>query len=252
MSIIVSDSAMTQKGLGKTIVVGLGVTGLSCVRFLLKQNIDVLVVDSRETLPQLSSFKQAFPSVDVVLGAFDETLLSSCDRIVLSPGVALSTPAIQCAVNVGVEVVGDIDIFKEAISAPLVAITGSNGKSTVTTLVGEMAARAGIKVAVGGNLGTPVLDLIDDDVQLYVIELSSFQLETTHNLEASAAVVLNLSEDHMDRYSGKVAYHQAKQRIFQGCKVAVVNDDDPLSQPLVAGDVIVSHYGLQGAVFDHC
>jgi UDP-N-acetylmuramoylalanine--D-glutamate ligase len=245
VSIIVSDSAMTQKGLGKTIVVGLGVTGLSCVRFLLKQGISVLVADSRENPAKLQPLKEAFPDVEVVLGEFNETLFASCDRLVVSPGVPIATPAIQKAMSSGVEVIGDIDLFRQHIQAPLVAITGSNGKSTVTTLLGEMALKANINVAVGGNLGIPVLDLIDEDVDLYVVELSSFQLETAHNLSAKAAVLLNLSADHMDRYPNLMTYHQAKQRIFEGCEIAVVNDDDPLSQPLVGDQVKVIHYGLE-------
>jgi UDP-N-acetylmuramoylalanine--D-glutamate ligase len=236
---------MTRKGLGKTIVIGLGVTGLSCVRFLLKQSVRVLVVDSRENPANLQEFKKLFPDIDVILGKFDETLFASCDRLVVSPGVPVSTPAIQKAIKAGVDVIGDIDLFRQHIQAPLVAITGSNGKSTVTTLLGEMAKKANINVAVGGNLGTPVLDLIDESIELYVVELSSFQLETTHNLTAKAAVLLNLSADHMDRYQNLIAYHQAKQRIFEGCEIAVVNDDDPLSQPLVSQHLKVLHYGLE-------
>ena len=144
----------------------------------------------------------------------------------------------------GRQAVGDIELFAREAKAPIVAITGSNAKSTVTTLVGEMAAAAGRTVAVGGNLGTPALDLLADDVDLYVLELSSFQLETTEQLNAEVATCLNISEDHMDRYSGLPAYHQAKHRIFRGARQVVVNRDDRLSRPLVGEDVPTWTFGL--------
>jgi len=146
--------------------------------------------------------------------------------------VALATPALQAAAARGVRLSGDIELFARHTKAPIVAITGSNAKSTVTTLVGEMAAQAGKRVAVGGNLGTPALDLLGDDVELYVLELSSFQLETTDQLDAEVATVLNISEDHMDRYSGLPAYHLAKHRVFRGARQVVVNRQDALSRPL--------------------
>ncbi len=135
--------------------------------------------------------------------------LCRADEVYVSPGLALATPALQQAQARGVKMAGDIELFARYAKAPIVAITGSNAKSTVTTLVGEMAAAAGKRVAVGGNLGTPALDLLSDDVELYVMELSSFQLETTDQLNAEVATVLNISEDHMDRYSGLPAYHLA-------------------------------------------
>jgi UDP-N-acetylmuramoylalanine--D-glutamate ligase len=143
-----------------------------------------------------------------------------------------------------VKLSGDIDLFARYAKAPIVAITGSNAKSTVTTLVGEMAVAAGKKVAVGGNLGTPALDLLSDDVELYVMELSSFQLETTDQLNAEVATCLNLSEDHMDRYADLPAYHLAKHRIFRGARQVVVNRDDALSRPLVADQLPCWYFGL--------
>lgn len=162
----------------------------------------------------------------------------------VSPGLALATPALREAAARGVRMSGDIDLFTRHAKAPIVAITGSNAKSTVTTLVGEMAAAAGRKVAVGGNIGTPALDLLSDDVELYVLELSSFQLETTERLGAEVATCLNISEDHMDRYDGMAQYHLAKHRIFRGARQVVVNRDDALSRPLIADQVPCWTFGL--------
>ena len=165
-----------------TLVVGLGITGLSVVRHLLRQGYDadheIVVVDSRAQPPSLAEFKQQFPQIPVYTGAFDEALFLGAGRIVVSPGVAMAEPVIQSALTAGVEALGDIELFAREVTAPVVAITGSNGKSTVTTLVGDMAKRAGLNVAVGGNLGIAALDLLNPNVDLYVLELSSFQLET--------------------------------------------------------------------------
>jgi UDP-N-acetylmuramoylalanine--D-glutamate ligase len=177
-------------------------------------------------------------------GELDVEFLCRADELYVSPGLALATPALQAAAARGVKLSGDIDLFARNAKAPIVAISGSNAKSTVTTLVGEMAAAAGKRVAVGGNLGTPALDLLSDDVELYVMELSSFQLETTHDLGAEVATVLNVSEDHMDRYSGLPAYHLAKHRIFRGAKQVVVNRQDALSRPLMGEGLPCWTFGL--------
>jgi len=159
-----------------TLVVGLGVTGLSVARFLCQQGGQVTVVDTRQQPPGLPQLQAEFADVAVFLGEFDEQRFLQAGRLVVSPGVPLNTPQIQQAMQHNIPVVGDVELFAQLAKAPIVAITGSNGKSTVTTLVGEMAKAAGRKVAVGGNLGTPVLDLLDDSVDLYVLELSSFHL----------------------------------------------------------------------------
>lgn len=228
----------------KVVVVGLGKTGLSCVRYLTKSACHLSVMDSREAPPGMEELSELYPNVALIKGGFDRDILCAASEIILSPGVPLANEDIQAALKAGVRVRGDIDVFAEAANAPIIAITGSNGKSTVTTLVGEMAAAAGLNVGVGGNLGTPALDLLSDDKALYVLELSSFQLETTHHLGATCAVILNLSEDHMDRYDSKIAYLQAKQRIFHGAKYVVVNDDEVLSQPMVAEGMGLIHFGL--------
>ena len=211
----------------KTLIVGLGTTGLSCARFLAARGVPVAVADSREAPPGLDALHEAFPDIAVFLGPFQDDLFDTADRVVVSPGVPINTPQIDAARRRGATVIGDIELFVEAAQAPIVAITGSNGKSTVTTLLGEMAKAGGIKAAVGGNLGTPALDLLDDTNELYVLELSSFQLETTFSLQAAVASVLNVSPDHMDRYPDVDTYAAVKARVLQGAGVGVYNADDP-------------------------
>lgn len=226
------------------IIVGLGKTGLSVARFLTDLGQRFAVVDTREAPPELGAFQEQYPEVPVVCGALDADYLCRASVLYVSPGVPLATPAIQTAAARGVALSGDIDLFSKHAQAPIVAITGSNAKSTVTTLVGEMAHRAGKRVAVGGNLGVPALDLLSPGVELYVLELSSFQLETTQALNAAVATCLNLSEDHMDRYSSMATYHLAKHRIFRGARHVVINRDDPLSRPLVADQLPCTSFGL--------
>lgn len=226
------------------IIVGLGVTGLSVARHLAGRDLPFAVCDTRTNPPGLDKLKRFAPMADLYLGELDAQLLSSADELIVNPGIPLSTPAIQTAIQAGVKVVGDIELFARAVDAPIVAITGSNAKSTVTTLVGLMAEKAGRRVAVGGNIGTPALDLLDSKADLYVLELSSFQLETTEALNAEVATVLNISEDHMDRYADLGAYHLAKHRIFRGARQVVVNRDDALTRPLVADRLPCWSFGL--------
>lgn len=226
------------------IVVGLGKSGMSLVRHLASRGVPFAVADTRANPPELATLKAQYPNVEVHCGELDPQLLSRASELLISPGLPISMPALQAAAANGVKLSGDIELFAREAKAPIVAITGSNAKSTVTSLVGEMAAAAGRKVAVGGNLGTPALDLLNDDVELYVLELSSFQLETTDQLNAEVATCLNISEDHMDRYDGLPAYHQAKHRIFRGARQVVINRDDRLSRPLVADDLPMWSFGL--------
>lgn len=227
-------------------VIGLGETGLSCARFLAKIGRPFTMLDTRESPPNVERFRNEFPDIKLVLGELDASALSLADEIILSPGLDPKQPALLAAADAGVKIRGDIDLFAEYANAPIAAITGSNGKSTVTVLLGEMAKAAGRNVRVGGNLGTPALDLIDESADLYVMELSSFQLELVEKLDADVACLLNISEDHMDRYATKLEYLQAKQRIFRGAKTVVVNDDETLSQPLRAQDMKIVHYGMNG------
>lgn len=212
----------------KTLIVGLGKTGLSCARYLRRRGIAVAVTDSRPRPPGLEALREELPEVAVFVGGFEPEVFAAADQLVVSPGVPVAEPLIQAARARGVPVIGDVELFARAARAPICAITGSNGKSTVTTLVGLMARLAGRRVAVGGNLGEPVLDLLDDDCDLYVVELSSFQLETTPGLRAAAAVVLNVTPDHMDRYTDLADYAAAKARVYADAHLAVVNRDDPI------------------------
>ena len=211
-----------------TVVVGLGKTGFACARYLAAQGISFAVTDNRDEPPMLNEMQAVLPDIPLYLGGFNEPLLMSADHLLLSPGVSLQEDALVKAIDSGVEVYGDIELFCRNISAPVIAITGSNGKSTVTTLVTEMARAADFNVVEGGNLGTPALDLIgDNEPDVYVLELSSFQLETVSSLNAIASVVLNVSPDHMDRYEGLTEYKIAKERIYDGNGTIIINLDDP-------------------------
>lgn len=225
------------------VVVGLGKSGLSLVRFLARQGQAFAVADSRENPPELIALQRDFPEVAVHCGPLSAELLSAAQVLYVSPGLALSAPALQTAIASGVSISGDIDLFAQHARAPIVAITGSNAKSTVTTLVGQMFSAAGLNVAIGGNLGTPALDLLDDAIDVYVMELSSFQLETTSHLQARVAVCLNISEDHMDRYADLNDYIAAKQRVFNNAQAVVVNRDDAPSQPQAVQAAAIS-FGL--------
>lgn len=231
------------------IIVGLGKTGLSVARYLHSVGAEFAVVDSRTNPPGLAEFSREFPDVSLTLGEFPVALLCAADELIVSPGVSLETPAIRMAIEAGVAITGDIDMFSKAVSAPILAVTGSNGKSTVVSLLGAMARAAGVNVAVGGNLdgaeAAPALDLLRGEPRdLYVLELSSFQLETTSWLGARAATILNISDDHMDRYASLQDYAAAKQRIFLGCQHVVLNRDEAQVAPSAATPMAVSSFGL--------
>lgn len=218
----------------KVVIIGLGLTGLSCVDFFLAQGVTPRVMDTRLSPPGLDKLPE---TVERHLGSLDDGWLQAADLIIASPGMALAHPSLMDAAAAGVEIIGDIELFCREAKAPIVAITGSNGKSTVTTLVGEMAKAAGWAVGVGGNIGLPALTLLQHPAQLYVLELSSFQLETTHSLKAAAATILNVTEDHMDRYPlGLQQYRAAKLRIYENAAVCVVNADDALTMPVRGAD----------------
>ncbi|MHA6310180.1 UDP-N-acetylmuramoyl-L-alanine--D-glutamate ligase [Pantoea sp. S-LA4] len=226
----------------KVVIIGLGLTGLSCVDFFLAQGVTPRVMDTRVSPPGLEKLPA---QVERHLGGINADWLLDADLIVASPGVALAHPILSEAVDAGIEIVGDIELFCREAQAPIVAITGSNGKSTVTTLVGEMAKAAGWQVGVGGNIGLPALSLLQSPAQLYVLELSSFQLETTHSLKAAAATVLNVTEDHMDRYPlGMQQYRAAKLRIYENAQVCVVNADDALTMPVRGADARCISFGI--------
>jgi len=210
------------------VIVGLGRTGLSAARYLRAQGWRLAVTDTRSAPPELPALAALDASIPVRLGRLDAALLEEALCVVASPGVSLAQPFFAEARRRGLEIVGDIELFARAVDAPVAGITGTNGKSTVTTLLARMAERAGLAVRAGGNLGEPALDLLRQGAALYVLELSSFQLETTTRLACRAATVLNVSADHLDRYASIGEYAAAKARIFARCDTAVVNLDDPL------------------------
>ncbi|HDL5504550.1 TPA: UDP-N-acetylmuramoyl-L-alanine--D-glutamate ligase [Mannheimia haemolytica] len=212
-------------------MIGLGTTGLSCVDFFKKKNANIQVIDTRANPAGADKLDVTIP---LHTGGLNSEWLLKSDLIVISPGLAVATPEIQQAIQAGVEIVGDVELFCREAKAPIIAITGSNGKSTVTTLTTEMAKQAGIKVGMGGNIGVPVLSLLEGDYDLFVLELSSFQLETTYSLKAKAATVLNISEDHMDRYDSIADYRQAKLRIYDNAENIIVNGEDAQTYPIQA------------------
>jgi UDP-N-acetylmuramoylalanine--D-glutamate ligase len=217
----------TQHDTRPTLVVGLGDSGFSVVRFLVRRGVYPVVADSRDAPPMVERLSREFPDIQIHLGPFDAALFAAFPRVIVSPGVSLAESALRAAQAAGAEILGDVELFAQVADAPVIAVTGSNGKSTVTALVGELLAAVGVEARVGGNIGVPALDLVDDDApDFYVLELSSFQLETTSTLETTSAVVLNVSPDHMDRYRDVAAYGRAKGRIYDHCAHCVVNRDD--------------------------
>ena len=163
------------------------------------------MTDTRDAPPQLAQLAALDAAIPVSLGRLDTALLKDAVCVVASPGVSLEEPFFAEARRLGLEIVGDVELFARAADAPVVGITGTNGKSTVTTLIARMAERAGLRVRVGGNLGEPALDLLSAGTELYVLELSSYQLETTASLSCRAATVLNVTPDHLDRYGSLAA-----------------------------------------------
>ncbi len=229
----------------RALVVGLGLTGISCVRHLVARGYDVTVVDTREQPPKLEELRREFPQVAVHTGGLPPALFDDPGLLVVSPGVSVKEPEIARVTEHGAEVVGDIELFAREATAPVIAVTGTNGKSTVTALTGAMCRQAGLKTAVGGNIGVPALSLLTSiEPDVYVLELSSFQLETTTSLNARAAAVLNITMDHMDRYRDLEEYAGAKARIFRGNGTMVINTDDPLVMRLRQSGRRVVCFGL--------
>lgn len=235
----------------QVLVLGLGDTGLSALRWLKRQGARLSVADTRETPPGLDAARAEFPGIPMHLGAFTPTAFAAAEIVVASPGVPLAEPEVQAAIARGVPVVGDVELFAQAIAgsgAKVIAITGSNGKSTVTSLAGYLCASAGLDTVVAGNIGLPVLDALTEREgkapQVWVLELSSFQLETARSLKADAATVLNISADHMDRYADLHDYAAAKQRVLAGSKVQVLNRDDALVMAMAQEDADTQTFGL--------
>lgn len=213
------------------LVIGLGVTGRSVIRYLTDQGMPVRALDTRPQPAGLSALKAEFPNVKIHTGSFKKSWMKKAQRLIVSPGVPVATPEIAEQAANGKEIIGDIELFARAASEPVVAITGSNAKSTVTTLLGDVATACEMHPGIGGNLGVPALELLSDRARLYALELSSFQLETTYSLRADVAAVLNVSQDHLDRYASFADYLAAKQRIYDGCQIGVWNRDDLATRP---------------------
>jgi UDP-N-acetylmuramoylalanine--D-glutamate ligase len=235
----------------KVLVLGLGDTGLSAIRWLEKRGAEVRAADTRAAPPALGAVQSGHPRVQVALGAFRPALLEGVEAVVASPGLALRDPFLRQAVERGIEVVGDIELFARALRgspARVIGVTGTNGKSTVTALACEMARAAGLRAQAVGNIGEPVLDALDapgaGDTQAWVVELSSYQLETTSSLRCDAATVLNLTQDHLDRYDSMADYAAAKRRIFMHCRSRVLNRDDAATMAMAPGAEETLTFGL--------
>ena len=246
MLVVESDSKTLQDL--NYLVVGLGVTGFSVADYLLRHGYRCRIQDTRDLPPFLGRLQERFPAFDFTAGQLTPELIDWADALIVSPGLSVRHPDLVDAAEHGKQVIGDIELFARLANAPVAAITGSNGKSTVTRMVGEIVARGGIRVAVGGNLGTPALDLLDDDVECYVVELSSYQLETTTSLRPAVAALLNLCEDHLDRYDDFDDYVRAKMRIYAHAEVCVSNLDDPATRH-DSDDVTFSLYPSSPADF---
>jgi UDP-N-acetylmuramoylalanine--D-glutamate ligase len=239
------DATGQAQAAGTDVVLGLGVTGLSCARYLSALGRRVVVFDSRETPPGLKAAAARAPAAVIQTGGLDVSLPPDTARVIVSPGLTLDLPVIAEARRRGLPVIGDIELFAGVVERPVVAITGSNGKSTVTTMLAAMAEECGRTVLAGGNLGVPALDLLlEPTPDLYVLELSSFQLECTQSLRPAAAVVLNVSEDHIDRHGTLESYAGAKARIYDRAEHAIANREDPLVRAMIESHPDVVTFGL--------
>jgi UDP-N-acetylmuramoylalanine--D-glutamate ligase len=236
----------------RALVLGLGRTGLSAARYLDRKGLKVRVADTRVNPPGVDGLRADVPAAELQTGAFDPSLLDDVAQVVISPGLSLQEAVVQEALERGLPVVGDIELFAREARVPIAAITGTNGKSTVTTLVAELANAGGRRAVAGGNLGDPALDLLACPTpDLYVLELSSFQLETTYSLHTVTSAVLNVTPDHMDRYASLEAYGAAKARIFDGCDVAVINADDPVVRGMPRPGQSVVSFSLESHAADY-
>jgi len=232
-------------------ILGMGATGLSVARYLSIIGVPFSFFDSRTEPPALAEVQGNYPTTKIVTGPFRDEILVGIDLVVVSPGISQHEPLLITARKNGIKIIGDLELFLTAAEAPVVAITGSNGKSTVTTLVGEMAKANGLDTGVGGNLGVPMLDLLAPNRQLYVVELSSFQLELINDLKGATACLLNISPDHMDRYEDLDAYVAAKQRIFRGAASIVSNREDRFITAPISGQSNITTFGLDRPAQGH-
>ena len=214
----------------KVLVIGLGETGQSALHFLANKECDIQAIDTRPIIDNFDAIKEKFKDVKFTIGKkFNDTIIHDVELIIISPGMSLKESYIQKALNQGIPVIGDIEMFAhvKSVSSKVIGITGSNGKTTVTSLVGDLLKAAGISTIVGGNIGIPILNTLNQKVpEVYVLELSSYQLESTYSLALETAAILNISEDHMDRYGSMEEYAKAKYRIFNHAKNIILNRED--------------------------
>lgn len=234
----------TETAVKRRAIIGLGTSGLATARFLAARGWPFEVFDTRPQPPGLDQIKSLAPHLTPQLGEFTASQLCEFDQLIVSPGLDASTGPFKEARLRGIEVINEIELFSQFAQAPVVAVTGTNAKSTVTTMLAHLASATGVRVAAGGNLGPAALDLLDDDVELYVLELSSFQLETVVEFRARVAGFLNFSPDHLDRYSSIDAYKRAKMRVYAGASTVVFNRDDAATFPLTLSSVTRLSFGL--------
>jgi UDP-N-acetylmuramoylalanine--D-glutamate ligase len=251
MTALNTENATLEPGT-RALVLGLGRTGLSSARYLDRKGLKVRVADTRAEPPGLAALRERVPAAEICTGGFEPGLLDEVAHVVISPGLSLREPIAVAAAERGLPVVGDVELFAREVRRPVAAVTGTNGKSTVTALLADLANAAHRKAVAGGNLGEPALDLLEHPApDLYVLELSSFQLETTHSLETAASVVLNVTPDHMDRYDSLADYAGAKARIFDGCETAVINVDDPVVRQMPRPGQRVISFSLEDGNADY-
>jgi UDP-N-acetylmuramoylalanine--D-glutamate ligase len=228
----------------RVLVFGMGATGASVARYLAARNETAMFCDTRPLAPGRAAILAAMPTAQLHMGSDLPALPHTVERVIVSPGVSLEQPMVVTARDRGLEVLSDIDLFMTEARVPVIAVTGSNGKSTVTAMTAAALQGAGWKVPAGANLGIPALDLLDVTADAYALELSSFQLERSRPVAAAVAVLLNLSPDHLDAHTSLDAYHGAKARIYLACRRAVVNRDAPELAALPGAAVAVSGFTL--------
>jgi len=251
MNEVSTHAALAEPG-SRALVLGLGRTGLSCARYLRRRGVAVRVADTRAEPPGAAALREQVPGAELHTGEFGPALLDGVAQVVISPGLSLRQPLVAEAGNRGLPVVGDIELFAREARAPVAAVTGTNGKSTVTALLADLANAAGRAAIAGGNLGEPALDLLERPVpDLYVLELSSYQLETTSSLGTDVATVLNVTPDHLDRYDSMQDYAAAKARIFEHCQAAVINADDELVRAMPRPGQRVLDFSVRDAGADY-
>ncbi len=251
MALSVYQWEVEEMAMAKILIVGLGVSGQAVARYLYKNEIAFALADERVCDKDETSLREMYPEMTLHMGVFNEDIFLDYETIVLSPGISRKQPAVAAAIEAGVEVICDIEVFARVVNAPVIAVTGSNGKSTVVDLLNQMAQSANIDSRLGGNYGVAALDLIDQqEAELYILELSSFQLESTYSLNPAAAVVLNISEDHMDRYDSLLEYIQAKEKVYKQASNQIINRDDMQAREL-AGSANSVSFGLDTPIGDN-